>query len=222
MEKETQFKNNKIKNDQKEVAREVKLEKAAAERKLAREMELDRDERYKAHVDVCFPSVAPSAAPPAATVQARAALASKMPSGYVAAQARAALASKHDESMQLAMNRCKDKRRMAADNNATSVRKLVLKRELDTHEAATNDLYRAQREALATSASKRQKTEPPPPPSAPSANVWRLLDNPSSSSSSSSLFTVVKPCDNYVAARTHKAWNSSTKKGNAIWRSARQ
>jgi hypothetical protein len=242
LEKETQFKLVQAKNDQKEVAREVKLEKADAERKLAREMELHDAERDQAHADRCFPapSVAPSAAPPAATVQARAALASKMPSGYVASQARATLASQHDESCNLAMSRLQVKRELAEEERGERVRMLERKRELDLHEVASNGLRAAQRESLDRaahaprgSASKKQKTAPPTPSRRLLDNVWGLLDG-ASSSSSTSLFTVVKACDNYVPkktheawnsnyvpAKTHKAWNSSNKKGNTMWRSAK-
>jgi len=239
LEKETQFKLAQAKNDQKAG---IKLERADAERKLARESELHDAESRQSHSDRCFPapSVAPSAAPPAATVQARAALASKMPSGYVASQARATLASQHDESCKLAMSRLQVKRELAEEERGERVRMLERKRELDLHEVASNGLRAAQRESLDRaahaprgSASKKQKTAPPTPSRRLLDNVWGLLDG-ASSSSSSSLFTVVKACDNYVPnktheawnsnyvpAKTHKAWNSSNKKGNTMWRSAK-
>ena len=231
LEKETQFKLAQAKNDQKAG---IKLERADAERKLARESELHDAQSRQSHSDRCFPapSVAPSAAPPAATVQARAALASKMPSGYVASQARATLASQHDESCKLAMSRLQVKRELAEEERGERVRMLERKRELDLHEVASNGLRAAQRESLA-SASKKQKTAPPTPSRRLLDNVWGLLDG-ASSSSSTSLFTVVKACDNYVPkktheawnsnyvpAKTHKAWNSSNKKGNTMWRSAK-
>ena len=224
---ETKFKDNKIARHQKEVAREVLLEKAAAERKLARDLEIHDAEQAKAHDDACFPapsvapSVAPSAAPPAHPPPAHLA----RDAALQLIQARATVQTSR-EATKVAMDRLHDKRQLAIEERAERVRELASKRkrELDAHEIASNGVRSAQREALAA-ASKRQKTAPPKPPTPPKRlldNVWGLLETSSSSSSSSSLFTVAKARDNYVPTNTHKAWNSSTKKSRDIWRSARK
>ena len=224
---ETKFKDNKNARHQKEVAREVLLEKAAAERKLARDLEIHDAELAKAHDDACFPapsvapSVAPSAAPPAHPPPAHLA----RDAALQLLQDRAAVQTSIDATRE-AMARLRDKRQAAVDERAERLRELASKRkrELDAHEIASNGVRSAQLEALA-SASKRQKTAPPKPPTPPQRlmdNVWGLLETSSSSSGSSSLFTVAKARDNYVPTNTHKAWNSSNKKSRDIWRSARK
>jgi hypothetical protein len=212
-EAETRWKDNKNARHQKETAREVLLEKAAAERKLARDLEIHDAELAKAHDDACFPapsiapSVAPSASPPAHPPPAHLA----RDAALQLIQARATVQTSR-EATQVAMSRLHDKRQLAIEERAERVRELASKRkrELDAHEIASNGVRSAQREALAA-ASKRARD-----------NVWGLLETSSSSSSSSSLFTVAKARDNYVPTNTHKVWNSSTKKSRDIWRSARK